>query len=519
MLKGIRRISLLLAAAVAVMAVVGCRQEPAAEAPEATETADAAPEVRVRKEWHSLSAEDRAAYAAAVGLMKTRPETSKTSWLYQANIHGFPSDDSVCSPPGVTPQTAWATCQHGGFFFLAWHRMYLYYFEQIVQAAAREALKQPDYVFNLPYWDYEEVEFNRLPEEFRVPAESSNALYVQKRVDNCNDGSVCISQSVGSATEALKRIPFCNCPVGTACPGCVENLSPRQAFGSQFTATPQHGNRNFGELESQPHNVVHDAIGGDTGWMGDPDCAARDPIFWLHHANIDRLWQVWLNQGNRANPLGAENWKNQPFTFFDGGGNEVRLTGCQILNMATQLGYEYDGVPVENVQLCPPETAEEAVAPPPPAPQAEMLVALPAREVHLGNASVSVPVPVPGEMVARMQTLAAGAPKKAWLVVEGLKQLNKGVYFQVYLNLPEKQTPDPAGAHFVGNISLFGSGHQGEGEAEHAFDITDELNDLRAQGLWTGDLRVTFVPGNPPGVGVGAEARHVSFSRIYIKEQ
>jgi tyrosinase len=33
-------------------------------------------------------------------------------------------------------------------------------------------------------------------------------------------------------------------------------------------------------------------IGGD-GWMSDPDKAALDPIFWLHHANIDRLWAAW----------------------------------------------------------------------------------------------------------------------------------------------------------------------------------------------------------------------------------
>ena len=37
--------------------------------------------------------------------------------------------------------------------------------------------------------------------------------------------------------------------------------------------------------------------------MGDPLTAAQDPIFWLHHANIDRLWNHWLQQGGgRADP-------------------------------------------------------------------------------------------------------------------------------------------------------------------------------------------------------------------------
>ena len=60
-----------------------------------------------------------------------------------------------------------------------------------------------------------------------------------------------------------------------------------------------------GSLESLPHNVIHGAIGGvapggdpndwrDFGLMSMPITAALDPIFWLHHANIDRLWSVWL---------------------------------------------------------------------------------------------------------------------------------------------------------------------------------------------------------------------------------
>jgi tyrosinase len=33
--------------------------------------------------------------------------------------------------------------------------------------------------------------------------------------------------------------------------------------------------------------------------------AARDPIFWLHHANIDRLWEAWLALEDHANPTGS----------------------------------------------------------------------------------------------------------------------------------------------------------------------------------------------------------------------
>jgi tyrosinase len=41
-------------------------------------------------------------------------------------------------------------------------------------------------------------------------------------------------------------------------------------------------------LES-PHNTVHDQISGDMS----SGTAPNDPVFWLHHANIDRMWTLW----------------------------------------------------------------------------------------------------------------------------------------------------------------------------------------------------------------------------------
>ena len=135
----------------------------------------------------------------------------------------------------------------------------------------------------------------------------------------------------------MSLIPFCSCDGGT-CEGCQTGISSDESFGGGFTAAPVHSGSDPGELELQPHGVVHNAVGGPTGWMSYFTCAARDPVFWMHHANIDRLWQVWLNQGGgRTNPLANEEWKTQVFTFFDETGTAVTMTGCQILNTVTQL--------------------------------------------------------------------------------------------------------------------------------------------------------------------------------------
>jgi tyrosinase len=67
-------------------------------------------------------------------------------------------------------------------------------------------------------------------------------------------------------------------------------------FGGPMTGFNPGGGDNGG-IENIPHNRIHVRIGGDTGFMSDPSTAALDPIFWLHHANIDRMWEVWRNQG------------------------------------------------------------------------------------------------------------------------------------------------------------------------------------------------------------------------------
>jgi hypothetical protein len=43
-----------------------------------------------------------------------------------------------------------------------------------------------------------------------------------------------------------------------------------------------------------PHNHLHNIIGGDGGNMSDISISAFDPIFWLHHCNMDRHFYTWL---------------------------------------------------------------------------------------------------------------------------------------------------------------------------------------------------------------------------------
>jgi hypothetical protein len=68
--------------------------------------------------------------------------------------------------------------------------------------------------------------------------------------------------------------------------------------------------------------------------------APVDPIFWLHHANVDRLWDVWTRRerqaGRTAMPGEADRWKREPLLFFAGGD-----AMAERYLEASALGYSY----------------------------------------------------------------------------------------------------------------------------------------------------------------------------------
>lgn len=57
-------------------------------------------------------------------------------------------------------------------------------------------------------------------------------------------------------------------------------------------------------LEREPHNRGHGWIGGHMNLMSSP----RDPAFWFHHAQVDRLWAQWqeAHPGQRAHLVGRD---------------------------------------------------------------------------------------------------------------------------------------------------------------------------------------------------------------------
>ncbi|MGK3985935.1 tyrosinase family protein [Sorangium sp. So ce136] len=441
----------------------------------------------VRREVYSLSPEGPEIEALRRGVAEMQRRSlveprDPTGWVYQASIHGAPGSEN--------PRHGWNSCQHSNFFFLSWHRMYLYHFERILRSASG------DPSFALPYWNYSAAGNSAIPAAFRAPGTPPNPLYVEERGQGVNQGFL-LPPSAVTFASAFRLTNF------SARPGT------RVSFGGGVLRQPGQGDGRAGELERQPHDVIHGMIGGQRGWMSYVDTAARDPIFFLHHANIDRLWKRWLDQGGgRGYPLKDEDvWWRSSFEFFDENGSPAKLTGADITDTVLQLGYRYDDDPSAlTASRLAGSTSAGAHGP-------ELIATVygtSSAPIELGATPVSVRVEMPSADVAELGMIASFVESPIVLSLEDISfERNPGVTYEVYLNLPEGTPPDHQSHYYVGNIGFFVErrpGHlHGPGAVDQAFDVTGNVRSLAERGEWKdAPPKVTFIMRGliPPG---GAE--------------
>ncbi|MFO1093287.1 MAG: tyrosinase family protein [Planctomycetaceae bacterium] len=406
--------------------------------------------LRVRKKIESLSAAELAALRQGVAVMKSRDPSDPRSWAFQANMHGV--------PVGGPSHPMFSQCQHGTPHFLTWHRGYLYYFERIL----REAAGDPS--LTLPYWNWSSQ--RSVPLSYRQPADSTNSLFHERALNN--GAKLPLSVVV---TE-------------------VDNAQSEPLF------------MDFSSALEMPHGNVHTLVGGG-GDMAFISTSARDPIFWLHHANVDRNWDRWLSGSGHANP-GNSAFLAKMFTYIDETGAEVTVTVQQILN-STQLGYRYDDVPPVPTPIPVPELAaagpehsgdvhaetesshaEHAALPTGALVASSQPVDAPesAAGVKLSFEPKSVALAFRESGHATLESAAvpaAGAPSKVVIEVVGVKaEAPPSFVYGVYINLPGDASNEQLSRHFVGSLDLFGVAEHSE---EHAarpqrFDITGKLRRL-----------------------------------------
>jgi tyrosinase len=249
--------------------------------------------VRHRLNVDAMTPTQLAAYRAAIAA--SMQVSDERGYNFQAGIHGLPL------PIGCD-------IAHGRPLFLPWHRAYLYFFELTLRAQGADV--------TLPWWDW--TADRRIPTAYsRVRVEGRKNPLHSAKVD-----PVALSQGARSGdVKAPNTVRFPGQAGSPPLPS-ADDVQQVLALGDFLDFTQQ--------LE-QLHNDVHVWVGGDQGHMSDIPFAAFDPIFWAHHAMIDRIWRLWQLRHPQA---------GVPASLLDEALPPFQITVRQTLDAAA-LGYDY----------------------------------------------------------------------------------------------------------------------------------------------------------------------------------
>jgi tyrosinase len=242
--------------------------------------------VRVRKNAENLTPAERDRFLNALKKLKDRKTNGYDVYV---QIHALTSPTNELSEA------------HGGPAFLPWHRALLLRLERDLQAIDPSVI--------LPYWNFEQA----APKLFSRHFMGSNAVNNQ---DTDEVAEVVLDEKNpllgwNYRNKSLRRDAQDR---SYAPPGNTENV----------TLAPDSYDEFCSEMEGNPHGVVHDWVGG---WMGGRlDKAARDPLFFLLHCNIDRLWARWQRGGRPAGQrYGTSVVAYSPQGSHPGGTTEVQV--------------------------------------------------------------------------------------------------------------------------------------------------------------------------------------------------
>jgi len=302
--------------------------------------------------------------------------------------------------------THYLDCPHMNWWLFPWHRGFTGWAEQIVRRFSGSDQ------FAFPYWDW--TAYPQVPASmFQGLLTPSNPAFIptlgafqsafqpalgattywqgaqlqQLQQRGINSNSVLWTQITDPTNEnfpvffpasgggsSYPRVrnpnPQLDCKAGPAVsPPVLKSAMAAQdymTFSSGQSANHSQAAKTFGILENMSHNKVHNDTGGIVSGISQGQCVTQanvggfmqaflspvDPLFYLHHSNIERLWTAWTaaqiagGSTSYLPPKGPQydQWASEPFLFFvDAAGNPVKQNRAG--DYATVGGFSYDYQP------------------------------------------------------------------------------------------------------------------------------------------------------------------------------
>jgi tyrosinase len=341
--------------------------------------APGAPTVRVRKSVPALTPAERHQFVDAVLKLKATPSPYDADLSYYDQFVAWHVALAECDR--LDPLASHRQMAHAGPMFLPWHREYLLLFEDALRAVSGADI-------TVPYWDWTDhgsvasvfaddfMGGDGNPREgyavttgpFRkgkwrlavmnrgVVWGLSNSRHITRRLGAPSDLPTRAEVARTLAAPHYDVAPYDETSdPGASFRNALEGFRPPTPSVSLTNCVPD------GTMLANPlgdlvlHNAVHLWVGGwmlpentppRGGTMSIPVASPNDPVFFLHHANIDRLWAHWQSEhgiDTYTPERGvALNNRGDVMRPFDESG--IIATPASVADVA-RLGYRYDDAP------------------------------------------------------------------------------------------------------------------------------------------------------------------------------
>jgi tyrosinase len=472
-----------------------------------------------------------ASYAKAIQIMLSLPPDHALNWFRNAFVHLM-------------------DCPHGNWWFYVWHRGYVGYFEQTIRNLSGDStfampywdwtqLPQiPDSMFNgvltptdsayapftkdigtftsfiqpslKRYWNglntaqlaqlnsrgYKSFElmwndvtgYNpnlkppRVDPENMAFAQTSGARYLTRSNPKLSPD---VAKNVSEFMVYAGLLP-------TSFYDPITQVSFNSSKAPSHNTAP--GKEVFSTLEGFPHNSTHNYIGGVGNIPKGPygnmtnNLSPVDPLFFLHHSNMDRLWDVWTRKQQALHlPYlpGKEDfptYANEPFLFYvNSNGNQVGTSYARDFISTSRFQYDYE-----------PGFGEALVKPPSRALTAKHVMA-PVQGILRGNVATMM---LSADAVKTHLAADAQGSLIALVTLPRPTEASPNRDFDVLVGAPANLTHvGPDSPYYAGTVAFFGGMmhmHGMSGEATFLVPLPKRKEAFTGLGATGGSVTVTI---------------------------
>ncbi|XP_057796071.1 polyphenol oxidase I, chloroplastic-like [Salvia miltiorrhiza] len=366
--------------------------------------------IKSRPSAHRVSPEYIRKYNMAMDRMKRLPKDDPRSFMQQANIHC-----AYCNGAYDQPGQGSLDLQvHNSWLFFPFHRWYLYFHERILGKLIG------DPTFALPFWNWDNPKGMTIPPMF---TDTNAAIYNEKRNPACAPPAVLdlgMTRNPDPLQVVANNLTIMYSEMVRGNSDVYDFMGKPYREGTPVNPGP-------GASERGSHTAVH-------VWVGDPRqpsgedlgnfySAGRDPLFYCHHANVDRMWTLWQsflpsNKIADKKILDAD-FLNTSFLFYDEDAHLVRVTVKDCMDNL-KMGYKFERIDLPWLDYRPPpQTARARV-----------------NKMSAGTASAETVFPLTLDRVVRVEVPKAkrGKADEVLLIENITVDTTKFLKFDVFVN-------------------------------------------------------------------------------------